>query len=323
MNKIKTIGAATLGIIALSACGGPTPSEQVVTLQETGYNAIPTATKLFKCVPGGTQGEHDFGGSSYSYPTSERSFVFKSNPDGTVEGGADRGNIEVLSKDGLIVQVPGDIKFTLNTDCSNTAPEGKEPNMGVLGEYHKRIGGRYTAYLNEDGTAPEGYNWPAALNLYIGGPIEALMDREAQKYDARDLVNDPATKAKWEQAVLEALPKLVQEETPGSEEFFLNFSALIQKPLLPPELQQVILEEQTRVSSAQADQAEADAREKAARAQIAVERAEAEKQRQKIAPYGSVEGYVRAKLAEQGINPNLTVGTAPQVVTQQPAEGPK
>ncbi len=305
-KKIKIAAGAALGAVALSACGGPTPSEQVVTIQETGYKTIKTSVKLDRCVPGGTQGEYDMGGSTYSYPTSERSFVFKD------EEGADRGVIEVLSSDGLVVKVPGDIKFTLNTDCSGE-------NLGVLGEFHRRIGGRYTAYLNEDGSAPDGYGWPAALRLYIGGPLEALMDREAQKYTARQLANDPATKAKWEQAVLEELPKLVQEETPGDNEFFLNFSALIQKPLLPEQLQQVILDEQTRVTSANAQKAEAEAQVLATQAQVAVSEADARKRAAEIAGYGGVEAYNRAKLAEAGVNiyqPTLVYG-APVAGPQQ------
>lgn len=299
-RKVGTILAAAVAVISLSACVGPRPEQQTIALQFEGGAMIPTAQKFIKCVAGGQRGNHDFGGHTYTYPGDQRIVDFSRNRD----QGADRDPINVLSKDGVELAVPGQLQYYLNTDCGEL--EGDEAEASPIVQFHLNLGRRYNASFNDGpNNIPDG--WREIQRLYIETPLETSMDRAAQKYNWRDLVFNPETKAQWEKDVFDGLPALIQRTTPGELAFFDRFQPLIGVPKLVGEAgtqaQEAIVNGQRLVAEAQAKEAQAAAEQKAAEAQIAVARAQAEARRQEIAGYGSADEYNKAKAIEKGINP--------------------
>jgi len=296
-----------LAIPALAACVGPTPEQQQVTLQFTGGSIIPQAQKFKNCVNGGTRGDYDQGGNNYTYPADQRFVRFDGGE------GADRPPIRVLSKDGVELDVPGQLQYYLNTDC--TGPDNGKDSAIV--QFHLNIGRRFGAsFENGPNSVPDG--WREAQKVYVETPLETSMDRAAQNYNWRDLVFNPQIKAKWEKDVFDALPELINRTTPTEVEFYNRFQPLIGVPTLVGEAgqqaQQAIVDGQRRVAEAQAREAEAAANKKAAEAQVAVAEAEARAAAARIKPYGGARGYTEQTIAEKGGNPyqpTIQYGGAP------------
>lgn len=297
-------------VMGTTACVGPRPEQQTIALQFEGGAIIPTAQKFIKCVPGGQRGNHDFGGHTYTYPGDQRVIDF------TGAEGGDRGPIQVLSKDGVELAVPGQLQYYLNTECNGEGEEGAK-NSPIV-QFHLNLGRRYDASFNDGpNNIPDG--WRVIQRLYLETPLETAMDRVSQEYLWRDLVFNPQVKAEWEKKVLALVPDLVNRTTPTDVEFYNRFQPLIGVPTLVGEAgkqaQQAIVNGQRLVAEAQAKEAQAKAEEAAARAQIAVARANAEAKRQEVAAYGNIQEYNRAKCIEKGCNPyqpTIIYGGAPQ-----------
>lgn len=315
MRKTSILIVATLAL-GLTGCVGPRPEQQMVALQFEGGAVIPAAQKFIKCVPGGQRGNYDMGGHTYTYPSDQRVVDF------TGGQGSDRGKIEVISKDGVTLAVPGQLQYYLNTECGSG--EGKEAEASPIVQFHLNLGRRYNASFNDGPNAvPDG--WREVQRLYLETPLETAMDRVSQEYNWRDLVFNPKVKAEWEKKVLASLPELVNRTTPTDVEFYNRFQPLIGVPELVGDAgkaaQQAIVDGQRRVAEAQAREAEARANEAAARAEIAVARAKAAARRQEIAGYGSVQEYNKAQCIQRGCNPyQPTYVYGPQA--PQPAPSP-
>jgi regulator of protease activity HflC (stomatin/prohibitin superfamily) len=206
--------------------------------------------------------------------------------------GKDAGSITFVTKDGIEMSVSGVANFQLNTDCA------------TLQKFHELIGNRYVAYT------PEG--WVDLLQVYIAQPLDTAIDRAGQAFTYQELYFDPAKKAEWEKAVVAALPDLVNRQTDGDEAFFGNYAITLQKPDPPAEVKAALTRQQSAVAEANAAKAQADAQVAAAEAQVAVERAEAQQIAEKIAVLG-IDGYLREKAVEKGINPWQPTGATPLV----------
>ena len=133
---------------------------------------------------------------------------------------------------------------------------------GALQRFHELIGNRYQAYMTSDGQRSHG--WRQMLNVYVARPLDTAIDRAGQNYTT-ELYTDPQKKAAWEQDVLEQLPDLVNRQTDGDTEFFLNFAITLQKPEPPQAIKDALVKQQEAVARAKAAEAEAAAREAAAR----------------------------------------------------------
>lgn len=166
--------------------------------------------------------------------------------------------------------------------------------------FHELIGNRYTAYMTEDGQRSHG--WRQMLGVYIARPLDTAIDRAGQNYTYTELYTDPQKKAAWESDVLEQLPDLVNRQTDGDTEFFLNFAITLQKPEPPQAIKDALVKQQEAVARAKAAEAEAAAREAAGRAQIAVEKAEAATINERIKVLGD-EGYLEQHAIDRGLNP--------------------
>lgn len=154
--------------------------------------------------------------------------------------------------------------------------------------------------MTDDGQRSHG--WRQMLNVYIARPLDTAIDRAGQNYTYTELYTDPTKKAAWEQDVLEQLPGLVNRQTDGDTEFFLNFAITLQKPEPPQAIKDALVKQQEAVARAKAAEAEAAARESAAQAQIAVEKAEAAKINERIKVLGR-DGYLKQYAIDHGLNP--------------------
>jgi len=243
-----------------------------------------SSTKWLNCVP---QSQREWDGpydKHFKYPSSQTNFVF--GPGG--EPGYEQG-ITFVSKDGIEMTVYGVANVLLNTECE------------VLRQFHDLIGNRYGAYLDGDGSRSAGWT-NKVLPIYIGKPLNTAIDRASQAYNYKALYNDPNVKAQWERDVLEALPELVNRQTDGEEDFFINFALTLEKPEPPQSIKDALLKEQSDVASANARKAEAEAQQAAAEAQIQVEKANAAQIEELVKVLG-LNGYLRKLAIENGQNP--------------------
>ena len=240
-----------------------------------------TPRRFKDCVSSSTRAWDGPGDKHYSYPKSQRNYVFGD--------GGDRPMVTFVSKDGIEMSVDGVAAFLLNTDCK------------TLQKFHDLIGNRYAAYMDStDGNGSAG--WLQMLSVYISRPLETAIDRASQNYTYTELYTDPAVKAQWEQEVLEQMPELVGRQIDGDEEFFTDFAITLQKPVPPESVKAALVAQQEAVARAKAKEAEAAAQVKAAQAQIEVEKAEAAKIAERIKVLGQ-EGYLKQYAIDHGLNP--------------------
>jgi regulator of protease activity HflC (stomatin/prohibitin superfamily) len=240
-----------------------------------------TPRRFKECIPSSTRAWDGPGDKHYSYPSSQRNYVFG-------EGG-DRGAMTFVTKDGIEMSVDGVAAFMLNTECR------------TLQKFHDLIGNRYSAYMDSaEGNGSSG--WLSMLSVYLSRPLETAVDRASQNYTYTELYTDPAVKAKWEQDVLAQLPDLVGRQIDGDEEFFTDFAITLQKPVPPEAVKDALVAQQEAVARAKAKEAEASAQVKAAQAQVEVEKAEAAKIAERIKVLGR-EGYLKQYAIDHGLNP--------------------
>ncbi|WP_028652527.1 SPFH domain-containing protein [Nocardioides halotolerans] len=233
------------------------------------------------------------GDGHFAYPSSQTNYVFDSiNGDG--------GPITFVTKDGIEMTVEGVANFLLNTSCESLKIGDTRYPGGALQRFHELIGNRYAAYMTPDGLRSDG--WRQMLGVYIARPLDTAIDRAGQAYTYAELYTDPAKKAAWEQSVLDQLPGLVDRQTDGETQFFLNFAITLQKPEPPQSIKDELVKQQAAVAAARAAQAEAEAREAAALAQVEVEKAEAKKIQARVDVLGQG-GFLQQYAIDHGLNP--------------------
>lgn len=291
MNKL-TVPAIVLSALALAGCSAvSTPPDQVALR----YNGGPVEAKTFaECVGTSTRqyaNPFDPGDSFYAYPVSQRYYEFDSSKE------TDNKSATFVTSDGIEMTAPGILSFDLETECT------------TLQRFHERIGNRLGMYF--DGETSTG--WDNGLDKFLWPALKEAVGRAGQNYSYAKLYGDPATKTSWEKDVLERLPDLVNRQTDGNEVFFKNFAVTIQKPEPPQAIKDALVEQQAAVARAAAAKAEADAQVDTAKAQEALEAAQAKKQQVWIDLLG-VEGWIQKYAIENGQNP-LQPGGTPLVNT--------
>lgn len=304
--KYAALGAAA--VLGLAGCSIPTTASDEIAVHKGGG---PFESKASKgCVAPETREVNSAFDEYFYYPVNQRVFDF------TGKDGADASPISVVSSDNQILTVPGSINFSLNTDCE------------ILTAFHDNIGRRYSAYMVEaDGGYTTGEGWARMMNLYVGRAADATLDRIAKTYTWRELYSDPDIKDEMNSAVNETIARLVNQQTDGEQEFFTEFSALIQQPQPDEELVAALKQEETARANAAATEAKATADAAAAvaaaeaqvaqkEAELRVKQIEAQIQREVIAAYGSVENYNNAKAIEKGLNPFQPTYGAPFTETR-------
>lgn len=226
--KTRTTGVLVgIGLIGLmTGCTVADPDTSQVAIHYTGG---PFSSQNFDyCVAPGVR---EAGGTSdydYYYPNGQRTYTFSDAP------GSDASPIRVSTANQTELIVRGTVAFTLNTDCATyTDSSGKEWKGGKLQRFHDTIGRHKGAFANEGGEAqPQG--WKDVLAQYVGGPAEKAMDNAGLGFQWQQLYSDADAKSKWEQRVLEELPKLIIAQA-GADHFIIN-NIQLQKPDVPDSL---------------------------------------------------------------------------------------
>lgn len=219
------LGAISLVTVA-TGCTVADPDTSQVVIHYTGG---PISSQNFEyCTAPGVRNTGGIGDYDYYYPNGQRTYTFSDAP------GADAPPIRVSTANQTELIVRGTVAFTLNTDCTTfTDPSGKEWKGGKLQRFHDTIGRHKGAYASSGGDAqPQG--WKDVLAQYVGGPAEKAMDNAGLGFPWQQLYSDATEKAKWEQKVLEELPKLILAQA-GSDHFIIN-NIQLQKPDVPDAL---------------------------------------------------------------------------------------
>jgi len=283
----KKMVVVAAGSVLLAGCSTINTQADQVALH---YSGGALSSSSFKeCVDPATRDWAGPGDAFYTYPASQRNWVFGGDE------GSDTGAVTFVTSDGIEMSVTGVENFTLTADCAS------------LQQFHEQIGNRYAAYT------PEG--WDQMLTIYIGQPLETAIDRAGQAFTYQELYFDPAKKAEWEKAVVVAMPELVNRQTEGDAEYFGGFAITLQKPEPPESIKAALVEQQAAVAKANAAKAQADAQVAAAQAQVAVEAAEAAQIAEKIAVLG-VDGYLKQRAIDNDLNPYQPTGATPLVPAQ-------
>lgn len=297
------LAALAVAALVLTGCSSVSTASDQVALHYKG--GAGTAEKFANCVDPATHNFDGVGDNHFSYPSNQRNLQFPSKDDNLP-------TIKFVTKDGIEMSVTGVLNFRLNTSCKKVTDDGKTYPGGALEEFHELIGNRYKAYMDGDETNE---NWVKMLGVYVFRPLDTAIDRAGQQFTYTQLYNDPAVKAQWEQAVLEQLPALVDRQTDGNTEFFLDYALTLQKPDPPQAIKDALVERQKAIAEADTAKAKADADTAAANAQVATAHAEALKQQEVINGFGSYQNYIWYIMAQQGLNPfqpQIVVGSSGQ-----------
>ena len=295
LTTLLVLGAVVLAAILVVAFVRPSTASTGPDQVALHYKGGSFSSKRFAdCIAPSNRVFDGPGDSHFAYPSSQTNFVFDA------DNGSDGGHITFVTRDGIEMAVEGVTNFLLNTSCEPMTIGTTKYAGGALQRFHELIGNRYQAYMTDDGQRSDG--WRQMLNVYIARPLDTAIDRAGQNYTYTELDTDPTKKAAWEQDVLEQLPDLVNRQTDGDTEFFLNFAITLQKPEPPQAIKDALVKQQEAVARAKAAEAEAAARQAAANAQIAVEKAEAAKINERIKVLGR-DGYLRQYAIDHGLNP--------------------
>ena len=260
-----------------------------------------SAKKFIDCLEPSNRSGFDPGDGYYFYPTRQISY------EASQEKNSERGRFTVVSDDNAELYVPIRVTMQLDTKCE------------TLRKFHEEIGARYNAYI-EDGNDSSDYpqGWIDLLNDVVGKPLDATVDRVAQKYEWREVWNNEEVRVEMEDEIEKSIEGMVNAQSGG--DFFTDFTVLVNKPdPVNPALKDAIANEQTKVADGQAREAEAKADKAVAEAQEAVKRAEAANKRAEIEGYRldgmtnkeALEAYLESLRIAAGLNseqPTYIVG---------------
>lgn len=280
MKKVLLLIAAS---VLLSGCGYNIPPDMVALRVGAG----PFEPKKIKaCIPANDrQLFFQTNDKYYPFPTSEREW------DATGKSGSDSAPFTSVTKDNVVMEIPVTVRFTIKTGCED------------LKKFYTKYVRRYGAEFDTDGA----YNdqWETLLRKLVADPADQTLDRIIQKYNWRDVWNNPEVKVKITDEFNERLSarnSLMVQTAKGS--YFDGISVLVLTPKPErEELRNAVALEQQAVADAKSKEAEAGARAAQARAEEAVAKAEAAKKRAEIDGYPSVDDYNKAKAIENGLNP--------------------
>lgn len=291
MKKVLLLIAATL---LLSGCGYNIPPDMVALRVGAG----PFEPKKIKeCIPANDRKLFwETNDSYYPFPTSEREW------DATGKKGSDSRPFTSVTKDNVVMRVPVTVRFTIKTGCAD------------LKKFYTQYVRRYGAEFKTNGEYNE--QWETLLRKLVGDPADQQLDRIIQKYNWRNVWNDPKTKVAIEREFnqrLAARNSLLVQTAKAS--YFEGISVLVGTPTPDrKELKDAVALEQQAVADAKSKEAEADARAAQARAELAVTQAQAAKRREAIDGYGGIDAYLKAQAIKRGQNPYQPTYVVPQQI---------
>jgi hypothetical protein len=268
-----------LAAALLGGCGYNIPPDMVALRVGAG----PFEPKKIKeCIPANDRKLFwETNDSYYPFPTSEREW------DATGKKGSDSNPFTSVTKDNVVMRI-------------------------TLKKFYAKYARRYGAQFETDGTYNE--QWETLLRKLVADPTDQSLDRIVQKYEWRNVWNEPKTKVAIERELDQRLTSkgsLMIQTAKGS--YFEGISVLVGTPTPDrQELKDAVALEQQAVADAKSKEAEANAREAQARAEIAWAKALAEKRRQTIAGYPDVDSYLKAQAIKKGQNPYQPTYVVPQ-----------
>jgi hypothetical protein len=289
---MKKVLLLVIAALVLGGCGYNIPPDMVALRVGAG----PFEPKKIKeCIPANDRKLFwETNDSYYVFPTSEREW------DATGKKNSDSAPFTSVTKDNVVMQIPATVRLTIKTGCED------------LKRFYAKFVRRYGAEFETDGTYNE--QWETVMRKLVGDPADQTLDRIVQKYNWRNVWNDPKTKVAIEREFNERLSaknSLMVQTAKGA--YFEGISVLVGTPTPDrQELKDAVALEQQAVADAKSKEAEADARAAQARAELAVTEAQAAKRREAINGYPDVEAYLRAQAIKRGLNPWQPTYVVPQ-----------
>jgi regulator of protease activity HflC (stomatin/prohibitin superfamily) len=185
-------------------------------------------------------------------------------------------------------------------------------NCDALKKFYAEYASGYNGVLTDDGKESQG--WRNLLGHVIGQPLQDTINRVLVKYPWKKVYNEQSVLNELREEIDKDLPAASRARTNG-DTYFDHFQVTVLKPQpVDPNLKAAVDAQQVAVQQAQASQAsgiaQAAANEAKANAEVAAAEAQARAEAQKaltkraeISGYGSVDDYIKAMLAEKGVNP--------------------
>ena len=301
MNAKQGIKLAALGLGAafvMTGCSIPSTQSDEIAIHKGGGPFDDADDR--GCINPATRTTEDVFDDYYYYPSNQRVYDFS----GSVESGSDGDRFTVVSSDGITLSIPGTVSFSLNTDCK------------VLTAFHNDLGSRYQAYMTADdnGKYVTGDGWLQMLNIYFRPQLDATLDRVAKKYTWQQLRTDLTVKDEINKAVNAELPRLINQQIRGDNNYFIDISANILQPIAPADLvkaqedvqtakAQAIATEAKAKADASAAQAAAEAQVKQKEAELKVAKIQSDIRLQEVRSYGGAEAYAKYLAIQKGLNP--------------------
>lgn len=207
----KILGIAAVAAFALTGCANMETAPDEQGIRYSGGALFPEAIEFKNCQSPSKQEFGDAGDNIYIYPAGQRAYKFSNDP------GSDAPPLTASAPSPgggqpIELTVSGTITFTPAFD-----------NCDILKAFHEKVGIKYQAWT------PEG--WQKMLGVYIKDVADRAIDNEALKFNWVDLSSNADAKARWEQAVVTAIPTILKEQ--AGAEFFRIDNVLLQRPDLP------------------------------------------------------------------------------------------
>lgn len=224
---VVCIGLLTLA--AISGCSNLETAPDERGIRYSGGAVFPEAEEFKGCQDPAKQDFGAPGDHTYVYPAGQRTFKFSTDP------GSDAPPLSVSAPSpggGQPIQmtVSGTVNFTPNLS-----------NCDDLRRFHENIGRKYKAW--------EGSGWTELLSTYVKDPVDRATDNEALKFDWVLLSSNADAKARWEKAVQDTLPKLIEQQSGGN--FFSIQNVFLQRPELPDNVKAAIADTEAARQQAQ------------------------------------------------------------------------
>ena len=222
--KIKTITAIVAAAVVLTGCStvSTNPDEQAVRYKNPAMGA-----KTFKQCYGPSQYDmNSIFNKGFTYPAGQRVYSF-------IGEGGDGDTFQVVTKDGVTLEVEGALRFQLTDDCE------------LLKQFHEKIGLKIEAYDDE--------GWAKFLNVYLRAPINRALTDATQGLNWADIYSNPEVKGQWEKKVQELLPRYVAQTIGGG--YVTNYEVTLQKPILPEQLESALRDTQVAIEQEKAQEA--------------------------------------------------------------------
>lgn len=291
MKKLRIAALAVAGLLLAGCAEATQPGQAGVVIDG---DMFPTDPAIIGCMAPETSETHIFN-DVYRYPARQISW------DATGAPGSERGPYSVVSSAEAPTElnVPVVITMDMTSDCE------------LLKNFHRNIGTKYSAWLDDDNTVSEG--WIAALGYIIGQPLEVTLDRVAQRYSWQDLWNSEAVRVEMENTLRDELPANVLARS-GGNAYFTNLQVSVLKPdPVNPALKDALAKEQSVKAEGAAARAQAEAELLTAESQTKVAQQQALQKQAEIAGFPTIEDYLKSQLIARGGNPYQPTWVVPGV----------